>query len=240
MLTAKRKPVQTKKAKIVKFIPNPEEVKEVNPNRNAKRPKKGEKTYYQNFDFFFKRTSFRTCTLFFKLAYKPFFDKWRQDKKKPDIYDSLIAFVNQEFPGLVETLSQKARFEFIELVKLLVLSHRHNKNDEFLKNPLVDFGVVREPMYNYSKRAKDNFFNMSTYAFIFAWFEASPIGRAFANEKFEENSDEGYPLRMNTEVSLLGKEAIASLKELQMSQPASAIETRKSFMGKPAATQMSK
>lgn len=33
--------------------------------------------YYMNFDFYFKRTSFRTMTVFFKNAYKPFFEKWK-------------------------------------------------------------------------------------------------------------------------------------------------------------------
>lgn len=65
--------------------------------------------------------------------------------------DSLINFAKKEFPGLLDTLSEKAQFEFIELVKLLVLSHRHNKNDDFLADPLVEFSIVREPMYKYSK-----------------------------------------------------------------------------------------
>ena len=37
----------------------------------------GEQKYYQNFDFYFKRTSFRTMTLYFKTAYKPFFEDWK-------------------------------------------------------------------------------------------------------------------------------------------------------------------
>jgi len=30
--------------------------------------------YYQNFDFYFKRTSFRQMTLYFKTQYKPFYE----------------------------------------------------------------------------------------------------------------------------------------------------------------------
>lgn len=140
-------------------------------------------------------------TLFFKLAYKPFFEQWKANKKRSSVIDSLITFAKKEFPGLLDNLSEKARFEFIELVKLLVLSHRHNKNDDFLADPLVDFSVVREPMYKYSQQAKDKFFNLSTYTFLFAWFEASPKGRTFAAEKFAENSDPRYPPRMIAEVS---------------------------------------
>lgn len=153
-------------------------------------------------------------TLFFKLAYKPFFDKWKSNKKKSSIVDSLVAFVNQEFPDLIGKMSQKARFEFIELVKLLVLSHRHNKNDDFLKDPLVDFATVRDTMYKYSKQAQDNFFSISTFAFLFAWFAASPQGKAFAEEKFGENSDSRHILRMTNDVALLGQEAAASINGL--------------------------
>ena len=114
--------------------------------------------------------------------------------------ESLIHFTKQEFPGLLDTLSEKARFEFIELVKLLVLSHRHNKNDDFLADPLIDFKIVREPMYKYSKQAQDSFFSMPTYTFLFCWFEASPQGRKFAQEKFAENSESRFPERMISEV----------------------------------------
>jgi len=92
-------------------------------------------------------------SLYYKLAYKPFFDKWKKNKKHCLIMDSLVAFSKQEFPGLLERLSEKARFEFTEMLKLLVLAHRHNKNDQFLQDPLVDFSVVREPMYKFSKQA---------------------------------------------------------------------------------------
>jgi len=143
-------------------------------------------------------------TLFFKLAYKPFFDKWKSNKKKSSILDSLVAFVNQEFPGLLDKMTQKARFEFIELVKLLVLSHRHNKNDDFLKDPVVDFATVREPMYKYSKQAQDKFFGLSTFAFLFAWFATNPSAQAFAIEKFQDNSDERHVVRMTSEVTQLG------------------------------------
>ena len=106
---------------------------------------------------------------------------------------------------------QKARFEFIELVKMLVLAHRHNKNDDFLRDPLVDFATVRDPMYKYSKQTQDRFFSHSTFAFLFAWFAAAPRCKAFAEGKFAENSDDRHTTRMSTEVKLLQNEACSSL-----------------------------
>ena len=109
-------------------------------------------------------------TLYFKTAYKPYYERWRSQKKNPSVVPSLVDFANEEFPGLLASLQEKAKFEFIELLKLLVFSHRHNKNDEYLKDPIIDFSIVREPMYKYSRHAQDKFFDYSTFAFLFAWY----------------------------------------------------------------------
>ena len=96
--------------------------------------------YYMNFDFYFKRTSFRTMTLYFKTAFKPFFEKWKGQKKKLDIASLMLEFTKDQFEGLIDAMpSEQAQFEFMELVKLLVFSHRHNKNDSYLQDPLVSF-----------------------------------------------------------------------------------------------------
>lgn len=113
----------------------------------------GQNKYYMNFDFYFKRTSFRTMTLYFKLAFKPFFDAWKSDRKKTSVLTCLSAFTSTYFPGLLTRVDDSLCSEFLELLKMLVFSHRHNKNDAFLQDPLVDFAVVREPMYKYSRTA---------------------------------------------------------------------------------------
>lgn len=90
--------------------------------------------YYKNFDFYFKRTSFRTMTLFFKVSFKPYFEKWKQQKRDRSIQDFLREYANLSFPGLLNDLNAATQVEFLELLKLLVFSHRHNKNDAFLQN----------------------------------------------------------------------------------------------------------
>ena len=49
--------------------------------------------------------------------------------------------------------TEAAKSGFQELFKLLLFMHRHNKNDAYLRDPLVDFTVVRGPLYKYSKQA---------------------------------------------------------------------------------------
>ena len=38
--------------------------------------------YYKKFDFFYRRTSFRTMTEFYKSGFKPMLEKWREFDKK--------------------------------------------------------------------------------------------------------------------------------------------------------------
>ena len=154
---------------------------------------------------------------YYKTAFMPFFEKWKAKKRRGDKDNSLEAllvdFARIEFPGLIKMLGEKARFQFIELLKLLVLSHRLNKNDDFMRDPLIDFAIVRDPMYKYSAQAKDRFFSVTPYAFIFAHFASQEKSLRFAHEKFAENSDDRHPERMNAEVTSLGAEAIANLQE---------------------------
>jgi len=178
---------------------------------------------------------------YFKTQYKPFYEQWKSHKKNSSVLPSLVDFVNSEFKDLLPCLAEKARIEFIDLVKLLVFSHRHNKNDECLKNPLIDFSIVREPMYKYSRHAQDRFFEYCTFAFLFAWYEANPLAREFSAEKFAENENSDYPERMTAEIALLADEARAKLatsggypttaspKYRSLIEPASANIMRRTF-----------
>ena len=106
------------------------------------------------------------------------------------VTESLYCFCQQELPGVLESLkSDETKQEFIELLKLIVLAHRHNRNDEYLANPLVPFDTVRDTMYKYSRGAQERFFAHGAFSFLFVWFAESQKGRAFAAERFETNSD---------------------------------------------------
>lgn len=88
---------------------------------------------------------------FFKLAYQPYFDRCVGVKKNltgMTVDESLVAFCQQQLPGVLDCLkSDETRKEFLELLKLLVLAHRHNRKDEYLANPRVPFDTIRAPMY---------------------------------------------------------------------------------------------
>ena len=44
-------------------------------------PSRNEK-YYKKFDFFYRRTAFRSMTEFYKGLFKPMLDKWREGERK--------------------------------------------------------------------------------------------------------------------------------------------------------------
>jgi hypothetical protein len=59
-----------------------------------------------------------------------------------------------------------------------VYAHRHNKDDRFIKESrhLVDFSVVRDVQYAYSKKAQDKFFCHAAESYFLAKFAMSPEG----------------------------------------------------------------
>lgn len=69
--------------------------------------------YYTNFDFYYKRTSFRTMALFFKTAFNPFLEAWKPLKKTKPLTSYLEDFTKSHFPDLLESSpSEAAQFEF--------------------------------------------------------------------------------------------------------------------------------
>jgi hypothetical protein len=68
-----------------------------------------------------------------------------------------------------------------------VYAHRHNKEDMFLvdikKEGYLDFSILRDCMYHYSRKAQDRFFSHAIEAFFFARFAASAEGQNFIKAK---------------------------------------------------------
>lgn len=111
--------------------------------------------------------------LYYKQAFRPFFDEFKTQKtaiKRP-ILDFLVIFTQEQMPGLLESLENNRQIvEFVEILKLVVFSHRYNKNDPFLTAPAIPFHVIRDPMYRYSRATLERFFTEPVLSFLFAWF----------------------------------------------------------------------
>jgi hypothetical protein len=104
------------------------------------------------------------------------------------------------------------RAEFTGMLSLVVLSHRHNKEESINKGACVkkagelDFSLVRDTMYKYSKKAQERFFKNAFLAFLFIGFSESREGITYINTKFQEKGEE-YLVRMQAEMGELRVEA---------------------------------
>ncbi len=167
--------------------------------------------YYKKFDFFYKRTCFRLMAEFFKCLFQPFQKIWIEQKKKSAMAQLLHSFAVKHFETVLTKLPIHSRTEFINMLMAVVHSHRHNKEDSFLAENQVDFSLVRDTMYKYSKKAQERFFSIPVFAYLFAWFAQSSEGIKFTQAKFEQKGDE-YFNRMKIEIEELKNEAIDWLR----------------------------
>lgn len=154
------------------------------PIRKAARVSKTKDCF--KFDFYYKRTCFRAMTLFFRTIFKPF-------KTKGKVNQSILNFVNATFPSVMPSLNAFEQREFAQLVKMVLYCHRYNKGEDYLKEVPLDFDLVRNPMYKYSRAAQDRFLGVPQFAFLFIFFA--------------QNKSGDYSQRMETELRTLQKEA---------------------------------
>jgi hypothetical protein len=102
------------------------------------------------------------------------------------------------------------------MLMVVVHSHRHNKGEDFIKETSVDFTVVRDTMYKYSKKAQEKFFSFPIFAFLFAFFAKNSEGMEQLQKKFEQKGSE-YCEKMKNEISELKEEAVGWLRKAAVS-----------------------
>lgn len=75
------------------------------------------------------------------------------------------------------------------MLEQVVFCHRFNKQDSFLQaKPMVDYSVVRDPLYKYSRHAQETFFKVPVLAYLFGWFCNSQQGRQFMQTRSSDTS----------------------------------------------------
>lgn len=84
-------------------------------------------------------------------------------------------------------ITADSKSKIIQSMITFVYAHRHNKEDMFLvetkKDRYIDFTILRDCMYHYSRKAQERFFNHPIEAYFFARFALSPKGRNFIRAK---------------------------------------------------------
>lgn len=76
--------------------------------------------------------------------------------------------------SFLQSFEHERRQGIIHCMIAFVYAHRHNKDDLFLRESNIDFSVLRDCMYHYSKKAQDMFFEQPIETFFFANFAKSP------------------------------------------------------------------
>jgi hypothetical protein len=164
--------------------------------------------YYKKFDFFYKRTCFRLMSEFYKHLFAPFQKQWVEQRKP--LSQLLHAFATKHFAPIFTQLNGENQRAFTRMVMAVVHSHRHNKDEE--GDAAIDFSIVRDTMYKYSKQAQRRFFSHSALAFLFAWFAASG-GLDFVRANKYLGKEPAYLERIHAEMDELKEEALRSLAE---------------------------
>lgn len=92
---------------------------------------------------------------FYKYLFAPQQKQWLDQRKRTSMDQLLSAFIDAKYGLLISGMSKKNAQEFVGCVTMLIHSHRHNKKEEFLLKQAdkLDFSVVRDTMYKYSKKA---------------------------------------------------------------------------------------
>jgi|TARA_B110000305_G_C19273194_1_gene555541 hypothetical protein len=128
---------------------------------------------------------------FFKTEYIEYFRTLDPDLQKQsltsisrgEIEMAVSGYIDKMFgPSLMssDVLNKGQKSKMIQSMITFVYAHRHNKEDLFLvdikKERYLDFSILRDCMYHYSRKAQDRFFSHPIEAFFFARFAASPDG----------------------------------------------------------------
>ena len=108
-----------------------------------------------------------------------------------DVKEYLKIFISTTFG---DTVLNKNGDKFIYSVMAIVFSHRASKGDPSIMQAeaegIIDFSVVRDVMYKYSKKAQERFFTSPNESFLFAAFSLSDEGFKFMAEKPDNRGDD--------------------------------------------------
>ena len=72
---------------------------------------------------------------------------------------------------------------------MILFSHRYTKNDLFLLEEPIEFDIIRDVMYKYSKKAQDKYFAYPVECFMFAAFALSEEGQMYLRNKPDNVKD---------------------------------------------------
>ena len=129
-----------------------------------------------------------------------------------EVKDYLTQFITLTFG---ETVLNQEGDKFVYSVMAIVFSHRASKGDPSIVQAeaegIIDFTVVRDVMYKYSKKAQERFFASPNEAFLFAAFSLSDEGFKFMAEKPDNKGDDLKLEKMKQDLVVLKNTAVMQM-----------------------------
>ena len=122
-------------------------------------------------------------------------------------------------------LTDLQKLQVVQSMMVFLFSHRHTKDDKFIvetrekveehPNELhMDFSIVRNVMYHYSKKAQERFFTFPIETYFFIRFAGSREGREFIQRKPDNQNKPEKVQRLMRDIKNLSEQAVASLEQL--------------------------
>lgn len=119
-------------------------------------------------------------------------------ERRNQAQDKKDDFAGQQapLPGMVigseadTPMDTEQLLQFTSSILSIVLSHHHQKADikRIVEGTSVDFKLVRDTMYKYSKKAEEKFFQNGCMAYFFIQFSRSPQGKSYIQNKLSRTS----------------------------------------------------
>ena len=123
-------------------------------------------------------------------------NEWKRKQKegyhetsKLDMDNLVQRFIANTFGQDILAVTPHDQQLMINSLIQIVFSHRYSKGDRFIveaeneTSQGIDFNIVRDCMYKYSKKAQDRYFSYPIEAFWFAAFSLSDEGNKFLRSK---------------------------------------------------------
>ena len=96
--------------------------------------------------------------------------------RKQDLFEQALFFIHTQFGTTAhESMTPTLLLQLTSCLLSIVLSHHFQKKDikAMVKGTEVDFMLVRDTMYKYSKKAEERFFRNPCLAYFFVKFATS-------------------------------------------------------------------
>ena len=111
--------------------------------------------------------------------------------KKEDLLGQQVPFPGTVITAETDTLMNiQQLLQFIDSSLSIVLCYHHQKEDikTIMEGTNVDFKLIRDPMYKYSKKAEEKFFQNACMAYFFIQFSQSLEGKSSIQNKLSRTA----------------------------------------------------